>query len=113
MTGATTGGHQQALAATGGDATTAAATPTTTDTATTDTATTDTATTDTATATATCRGTKMRAMAHLPVYGCGQTAPAAAMRARRWMTDLVWIWDTRLSVTPSTCPISLRVRPSS
>ena len=32
--------------------------------------------------------------------------PAADMRDRRCSTDLVWICDTRLSVTPSTSPIS-------
>ena len=36
----------------------------------------------------------------------------AAMRERNWSTALVWIWHTRLSVTPSTSPISARVRPS-
>ena len=43
----------------------------------------------------------------------GQATPAAASRDRRWSTDLVWICDTRLSVTPSTRPISASVRPSS
>jgi hypothetical protein len=36
----------------------------------------------------------------------------ARMRERSCSTDLVWIWHTRLSVTPSTWPISARVRPS-
>ena len=42
-----------------------------------------------------------------------QPTPAADSRDRRCSTDLVWIWDTRLSVTPRTCPISARVSPSS
>jgi hypothetical protein len=32
--------------------------------------------------------------------------------ARSWSTALVCIWQTRDSVTPGTCPISARVRPS-
>ncbi|CAM5606366.1 hypothetical protein SHIRM173S_02789 [Streptomyces hirsutus] len=32
--------------------------------------------------------------------------------ALSWSTDLVWIWLTLLSVTPSTWPISARVSPS-
>src|SRR4051812_10445635 len=36
----------------------------------------------------------------------------AAILARRWITDFVWIWQTRDSVTPRTWPISARVRPS-
>lgn len=36
----------------------------------------------------------------------------AAIFARKWMTDLVWIWHTRDSVTPRTSPISASVRPS-
>ncbi len=34
------------------------------------------------------------------------------MRALSWSTALVWIWHTRLSVTPRTWPISARVKPS-
>jgi hypothetical protein len=33
-------------------------------------------------------------------------------RDRSWKIDFVWIWHTRLSVTPSTVPISASVRPS-
>ncbi len=33
-------------------------------------------------------------------------------RERSWRIALVWIWHTRLSVTPSTSPISASVRPS-
>src|SRR5687767_1527685 len=36
----------------------------------------------------------------------------SAILDRSWSTALVWIWHTRLSVTPSTSPISARVRPS-
>ncbi len=43
----------------------------------------------------------------------GQPTPAADRRERRCSTDLVWICETRLSVTPRTWPISARVRPSS
>jgi hypothetical protein len=43
----------------------------------------------------------------------GYATPAAFRRLRRWSTDLVWIWLTRDSVTPSTSPISARVSPSS
>ena len=43
----------------------------------------------------------------------GQTTPEAVSRARRCSTALVWICDTRLSVTLSTEPISARVSPSS
>ena len=39
-------------------------------------------------------------------------APVAANRARNKMTALEWIWETRLSVTPRTSPISARVIPS-
>jgi hypothetical protein len=39
--------------------------------------------------------------------------PAADMRARNMMIALEWICDTRLSVTPSTEPISAKVMPSS
>ncbi len=42
-----------------------------------------------------------------------QVTPAALIRERRCSTDLVWICDTRLSVTPMTSPISESVRPSS
>ena len=42
-----------------------------------------------------------------------QTTPDAVSRERRCSTALVWICDTRLSVTPSTDPISASVRPSS
>ncbi len=42
-----------------------------------------------------------------------QPTPAAVRRERRCSTDLVWICETRLSVTPSTVPISARVSPSS
>ena len=42
-----------------------------------------------------------------------QATPAAVNRDRRWSTDLVWICDTRLSVTPKTWPISASVSPSS
>lgn len=45
--------------------------------------------------------------------GTGQTTPEAVSRARRCSTALVWICETRLSVTPSTEPISASVRPSS
>jgi len=38
--------------------------------------------------------------------------PKLASFARSWSTDFVWIWLTRLSVTPSTLPISASVRPS-
>ena len=31
---------------------------------------------------------------------------------RSWRSALVWIWHTLLSVTPSTWPISVSVRPS-
>ena len=37
---------------------------------------------------------------------------AAARPRRSCATAFVWIWQTRLSVTPSTSPISARVRPS-
>ncbi len=33
-------------------------------------------------------------------------------RERSWKIAFVWIWQTRLSVTPSTLPISASVRPS-
>jgi hypothetical protein len=33
-------------------------------------------------------------------------------RPRNWKIAFVWIWQTRLSVTPSTAPISASVRPS-
>ncbi len=42
-----------------------------------------------------------------------QPMPTAAIRDRRCSTDLVWICETRLSVTPSTSPISASVRLSS
>ena len=45
--------------------------------------------------------------------GGGQATPAAAMRARRYSTDLVWICGTLLSLTPSTRLIWASVRPSS
>ena len=32
-------------------------------------------------------------------------ATVPGVRLRSWSTDLVWIWLTRLSVTPSTSPI--------
>lgn len=38
--------------------------------------------------------------------------PTSASFARNCSTDLVWIWLTRLSVTPRTLPISASVRPS-
>lgn len=38
--------------------------------------------------------------------------PKLASFARNWSTDFVWIWLTRLSVTPSTLPISASVSPS-
>ena len=34
------------------------------------------------------------------------------IRARSCSTALVWIWHTRLSVTPRTWPISANVKPS-
>ena len=44
----------------------------------------------------------------------GQTGSrsAAVSRSRSLSTALPWIWQARLSVTPSTSPISARVRPS-
>lgn len=47
-----------------------------------------------------------------PARGPANQRPTSASFARSWRTDLVWIWLTLLSVTPSTCPISARVRPS-
>src|SRR3546814_11982691 len=35
----------------------------------------------------------------------------AARRERSWMTDFVWIWQTRLSVPPRIETISARGRP--
>jgi len=43
----------------------------------------------------------------------GQGIPAAVSRERSMITAFEWICDTRLSVTPSTDPISARVMPSS
>ena len=37
---------------------------------------------------------------------------ATSIRPRSCNTALVWIWHTRLSVTPRTCPISASVSPS-
>lgn len=45
--------------------------------------------------------------------GWDQATPVADSRARRCNTALVWICDTRLSVTPRIVPISARVKPSS
>ena len=42
----------------------------------------------------------------------GPQRPTSASFARSCRTDLVWIWLTRLSVTPRTLPISARVSPS-
>jgi hypothetical protein len=39
-------------------------------------------------------------------------APLAASLPRSWRTARVWIWQTRLSVTPSTSPMSASVKPS-
>ena len=46
--------------------------------------------------------------------GPAQTVSFSARNifARSWRTALVWIWQARLSVTPSTRPISASVRPS-
>src|SRR5580704_1982361 len=48
--------------------------------------------------------------------GASGRRPAASGRsaslARSCRTALVWIWHTRLSVTPRMSPISARVRPS-
>lgn len=65
------------------------------------------------------RNTKSRAGSYGPCQdgpcqdGSCQATPAAVSRARRCSTALVWICDTRLSVTPSTVPISASVRLSS
>lgn len=48
-----------------------------------------------------------------PESGTPQESPAAANRERNMITAFEWICDTRLSVTPSTSPISARVMPSS
>ena len=39
-------------------------------------------------------------------------SPVSTSRERSWSTALVWIWHTRLSVTPRISPIWARVRPS-
>jgi hypothetical protein len=44
--------------------------------------------------------------------GYAGSRSTAASFERRWITALVWIWHTRLSVTLRTWPISARVRPS-
>lgn len=43
-------------------------------------------------------------------WGYAGSRWAAWRRLRSWSTDLVWIWLTRLSVTPRTSPIWARVR---
>ena len=48
-----------------------------------------------------------------PRPGYAGSRSEAARRDRSWSTAFVWIWHTRLSVTPRTWPISARVKPSS
>ena len=45
-----------------------------------------------------------------PTASCGSQRSASSIRPRSCITALVWIWQTRLSVTPRTWPIWARVR---
>src|SRR5256885_1474463 len=45
-------------------------------------------------------------------YGLAGSHSGSALRDRRWSTALVWIWQTRLSVTPTISPISASGSPS-
>ncbi len=54
------------------------------------------------------RGHRRRPPGGRATYAVSRSA--ASRRLRSWSTDLVWIWLTRLSVTPRTEPICARVR---